>query len=671
MFGISKFSLIFVGFLLAGLVVPRDFAVAQQDQKAPTQEERDQLQDGLKKLSQLIDALRTVDRMENRTQRALFADVAVFAKAVEWQLRHDEFFKPDYVKQAQRAIETGISRAQSLADEKAPWVVQEGSTIRGYVSKVDQSIQPYAITLPANVNPRDGKRWPLHVVLHGRANQMNEVNFISKFEGRTPRTPVHWIQLDVYGRGSNAYRWSGETDVFEAIADVKRRFRIDENRITLHGFSMGGAGAWHLGMHYPHLWSSVGPGAGFVDFYKYQNQSDRLPAWQHQTLGIYDAVDYALNAANVPVCTYGGEIDPQLAASTTMAEAAREEEVEIKVIVGPGMGHKFDPKSQQEFMAFHIEKSEAGRPSVYDRRHIRFTTRTLRYNTCDWLTIEEVETVYAPSTIDARINSDGDVEVNTSNITAFRLNRDIATNAIIDGTLLPCRTAADGLLPDVWYQRTEDAWQVLDYDSSREFAENPELSKRHGLQGPIDDAFMDAFVCVRPTQPSLIPAANTWAKHQLEVFEQEFDFWLRGKVQVVEDKDVTEEHIAGNNLILFGDPQSNALIARVVQNLPIEWTTRKIRVGHREWDASTHGLSMIYPNPLNPHRYVVINSGHTMHDVDFKASNAWLFPRMGDIAVRRLQPVPATNDRNSTDQSSTDIVWAENFNSNWLLDEAE
>ena len=108
----------------------------------------------------------------------------------------------------------------------------------------------------------------------------------------------------------------------EAIQDVQRRFRVDPNRITLHGFSMGGAGAWHLGLHHPAMWSSVGPGAGFVDFYRYQKQTEQRPPWQHANLGIYDAIDYALNAFNVPVCTYGGENDAQLVASTSVHSAA-------------------------------------------------------------------------------------------------------------------------------------------------------------------------------------------------------------------------------------------------------------------------------------------------------------------------------------------------------------
>ena len=47
---------------------------------------------------------------------------------------------------------------------------------------------------------------------------------------------------------------------------------------------------------------------------------------------------------------------------------------------------------------------------------------------------------------------------------------------------------------------------------------------------------------------------------------------------------------------------------------------------------------LIYPNPLNPKKYVVLNSGHTFHEAEFKGSNALLFPRLGDYAVVRPMP---------------------------------
>ena len=53
----------------------------------------------------------------------------------------------------------------------------------------------------------------------------------------------------------------------------------------------------------------------------------------------------------------------------------------------------------------------------------------------------------------------------------------------------------------------------------------------------------------------------------------------------------------------------------------------------KKYDAAGHVPVMIYPNPLNPKRYVVLNSGHTFGEKEFRGTNALLFPRLGDYAV--------------------------------------
>eukprot|EP00913_Durusdinium_trenchii_P013429 g12610.t1 len=592
-----------------------------------------------KKLTQLEKSVAQL-KANKSIDRALIADVEIFAKAAEWILRHGEFFRKNYARLTINALNSGQNRAKELAEGKSPWTHRTGTSIRGYYSKVDGSVQPYALTLPAGVDPKSGARWPLHVKLHGRGSTLNEVSFIGRHEGKALPKGQNWVQLDVFGRVNNAYRFSGETDVFEAMADLNRTVRIDGKRITLHGFSMGGAGAWHLGLHYPSKWSSVGPGAGFVDFYKYQKQTKKRPPHQHAVLGIYDAIDYALNAYNVPVCTYGGELDKQLAASTEVVAAAKKQGVDIKLIIGKGAGHKFTPEGFRKFMDFHLAKSKQGRAPFPGRDSIRFTTKTLKYNECEWLTIEEMLELYKPAIVEGGIDKNGVLKLKTKNVAVLQIARDVADRIEIDGTLLRLRNEADGLLPGVYYEKGRNSWYALNYNDSKKFTENPDLRKRKNLQGPIDDAFMQPFVCVRGTGTAWSSPHTEWANWTLKRFDREFDKWLRGKITIVDDKSVTAEQIADKNLILFGDPGSNTMIAKVLEKLPVKWTKDAIEVGGKKYDPATHGISLIYPNPLNPRRYVVINSGHTFHERDFRASNSWLFPRLGDIAVQKFEKNP-------------------------------
>ncbi|MGC1276166.1 MAG: prolyl oligopeptidase family serine peptidase, partial [Planctomycetaceae bacterium] len=451
------------------------------------------------------------------------ADVAVCAKAAEWIRRHDEFHKPDYVAKTSQVLDLGEARAKAMQGGKADWATQPGGVALGYVSRVDGSVQPYALTLPDGYDAGDSKRWPLYVVLHGRNGTMTEATFIAGFEGKKP-TSRDYVQLDVYGRGNNAFRWAGETDVFEAIADVRKRVRIDDRRIVLWGFSMGGAGAWHLGLHHPDQWVAAGAGAGFVDLYGYTNRKDKLPPHQDATLSIYDSVNYAMNAANVPFVTYGGDQDKQLLASTTMLEAADPLGVEIEFILGKNIGHDFTPEAEKAFQAFLAEHAEAGRPLPSARKNIRFTTPTTKYNRCGWVTIEELAEQYDAAVVEAAIADDGATAVvTTENVAALRLSRDVAEIAEIDGDRLALRDAGDGLLPDAYYLRSGDGWRLLNYDESREFASNPDLRKRHGLQGPIDDAFTSSFVVVKGDKAPWSASHRKYADWSLARFEKEWD----------------------------------------------------------------------------------------------------------------------------------------------------
>lgn len=595
------------------------------------------------------------------------ADVLVCAKAVEWLLRHDEFYKPADLATAHKVLETGAGRLALAKEGKFPWRSEPGSHVLGYRSKIDKSVQPFAVTFPPNYDPNAMTRWPVQVVLHGRNANLHEVSFFQQHDGKIPKEHAAqtWVQLDVFGRTNNAYRWAGETDVFEALSALRRVCRIDDHRITLWGFSMGGAGAWHLGLHYPDRWSSVGAGAGFVDTVEYLGLKTPLSPLHQRLIHIYDAVDYAENAANVPIIGYGGELDKQLLAASTMHRLGQERGVEIPLLVGPGVEHKWHPDSFREFQEFHARHTEVGRPRYPAPGRIRFVTWTLKYNQCDWVTILEQRVPYEQSIVEAQVHPDDDMlEVSTTNVVLLSLSRDVAEFVRIDGgDPLPLRNAADGLLPSVDFEKVGETWRGLDYRASRQLMESPGLRKRHDLQGPIDDAFMEPFLVVEPSGSPWHASHAEYTTFVKDRFLAEFDKWLRGRPPVIQDNRLSDEDIADNNLILFGDPGSNAILARVVGSLPVTWTRDELTVGEKSFAPANSAVAMIFPIPLNPRRYVVINSGHTFHEAEFKASNATLYPRLGDIAIIRFE------QRGDATFGET-ILFNEIFNSRWELPDA-
>lgn len=620
----------------------------------PNPDERRRLNEGLTELRSGLDGLPEIKKAKT--------DAEICFKALSWMLRHDEWVRKTAVRDALNLIKMGNERIGRLQAGDAAVPLKPGKQVVAYKSAIDDSLQPYAISVPEGWKAGDSKRWPLHLVLHGRSDDMNEVSFFASHDGKPPVKDSTWIQLDVYGRGNNAYRWAGETDVFEALADLKKRFLIDERRITLWGFSMGGAGAWHLGLQHPDLWSSVGAGAGFVDFYKYQKVEQPLPDVPHKMLRIYDSRDYALNLFDVPFISYGGELDPQLASTLMMQDAAREVSAPLSALIGHKMGHKFDDMSLKTFMAFHTAHAEKGRPEFPGRRELKFVTYTLKFNKCDWLRIEEQEEPYERTEVISTF-ADGVLNVTTENVRALAVARGAGDAVVLDGgPKVMLAEAAGGDLPDVYFRLDNDGWSLLPYDESLRFADNVEHHKRQGLQGPIDDAFTQPFLLVQGSGKPWNDAIKLWSTKELERVSGEWDKWFRGELRSVQDVTLADADIASRNLILFGDPGSNAVLAKIVDKLPLKWTKESIAIGGKTYPAGDHVVAMIFPNPLNPSKYVVINSGPTVKADEYKKSNAWFFPRLGDAAVLRISIDARTG------QSATTPVWSTIMNSDWEIE---
>ena len=160
------------------------------------------------------------------------------------------------------------------------------------------------------------------------------------------------------------------------------------------------------------------------------------------------------------------------------------------------------------------------------------------------------------------------------------------------------------------------------------------LRKVHGLQGPIEDAFTEGFLAVRGTGQPWNDAVQSYTGQRFDSFRSEFAKWMRGDIRVKDDRSVTASDIANYNLVLFGDPGSNAMIAKVLGGLPIQWSKSDITVGAEKFPAADHALVLIYPNPLNPQKYVVLNTGQTFSANRITSgTESVFFPRLGDYAV--------------------------------------
>ncbi len=621
-------------------------------------------------LGVLKSAIDGLAKKDDARTRELLPDVQIYYRAVHDALAYREFFAPQELKSATILLDQGLDRARQLAEGLAPWTTQTGLVVRGYVSKIDGSVQPYGLIVPESYTPHGAHRHRLDLWFHGRGETLSEVNFLAgRLKDRGIFTPADTIVLHPYGRYCNAFKFAGEVDVLEALESVRKRYRIDDERIAARGFSMGGAACWQFAVHYADRWVGATPGAGFAetpDFLKVFQKETLAPTWWEKKLWHwYDCTDWAVNLVHCPTIAYSGEIDSQKQAADIMAEALRKEGIELVHLIGrsaPGLpktGHAYHPEARAEIDRRMTSIAERGRERV--PRTVHFVTYTLKYNRMAWVTIDALDEHWSQARVDAAIVGDGEISVDTKNVQAVTLSFP-AGWAPFDVTQ-PVSLSIDG--QDLKGPRPESdrSWTCPLYRLGNEWllGANPTagLRKQHDLQGPIDDAFMDRFVFVRPTGKAAHPAVESWTKSE---FERAVEHWrrhFRGDAIVKDDTAVTDDDMARANIVLWGDPSSNAVLKKIADKLPIPWNAKEITVGKKRYPAEQHGVVLVYPNPQNPKRYVVLNSSFTFREYDY-LNNARQVSRLPDWGIVDLRTPPGT-------QYPGKIVDADFFDEAWRL----
>jgi len=603
----------------------------------------------------------------------LLTDVQVYAKAGRFLLEFPQtFFTQQGIQQAMDVLDEGLARARQLRNNAPTWANAKGRNIHAYRSALDGSVQPYGLTIPESYDPAKPNR--LYVWLHGRDQTLTEASFIAKFakpnKGLTyAAADVGQIVLDCYGRWNNANHWAGEVDIFEAIADVSRRYNIDKNRIILRGFSLGGAGAWHVALHYPDRFAAAEIGAGT---YPRRASIGGFPPYQQGPLNIWEnIIDWSLNAFNIPIAAHDGDSDSgasgippeigkpnrgQLESSLRVRAQLEKEgfpsEGETNnwrakgtpsiFLISENTGHSISPLVRQRVDVFLKEYGDRG---IVSPDEIRFVTYTTRYNRAHWISLNNLAKHYERSGIVAKRDAaKSNYDLTTNNVTRLTLRETNSAKEIrIDGQTLRVKPAAE-----IHLARKGSTWRV----SSPKL---PGLQKSHALQGPIDDAFLNPFLLVRPTGEPWNKESHEQALRMLARFQRVYARYYRSHPRTKDDKDVTPEDFAKYNVALFGDPGSNKWIAKLQAKLPLRWTRDAITAGTQTFSAAAHVPALIYPNPLSPARYVVINSGLTIDEREYHSD--YSMPKLGDLAILKVQAGSETPD----------IAFATLFDEQWRL----
>lgn len=153
------------------------------------------------------------------------------------------------------------------------------------------------------------------------------------------------------------------------------------------------------------------------------------------------------------------------------------------------------------------------------------------------------------------------------------------------------------------------------------------LRKRRGLEGPVGDAFNSGFVILYGCADSDRTEANRLA--------EQWDRWTMprdddgrplGHCPIKPAAQVTDADVKSSNLILFGRPETNPVLRKIAKQLPVKILRSGVVCGKAKFAGRTIGLRLVYPNPLNPERYVVVAFGKLPTRTKDIEALPWLFP---------------------------------------------
>jgi len=457
-----------------------------------------------------------------------------------------------------------------------------GPQVLSFHSLVDGTDQPYGLYLPPDFDEK--KAYPLVVMLHGagsnhrlalrrvfgRSNSAGE-NDVDASLYFPPWEDVQYIVATPLARGTMGYQGVAEKDVWDMIADVKRRFKTDENRTYLTGLSMGGGGTLWIGLTRPDFWAAIAP---------------VCPAAPEGT------EIYLPNAAHLPARFFQGDADPVVptASVNKWVEGFKSAGTHVEYDVYPGVKHDSWVNAYangQIFKWFDRYKRDP------EPKKVIFATGQMKYSRSFWVEILALSPGKT-GRIEAEIKGPDAINILTENVEAFRIlpSRHLRMGADLTLTI----NGKKLILKDF---RGGEAIQLMG-DPVKGIAA-PDFTKTSRQTGPMTEIASDRHIYVYGTLDSpekdeldrrrkMAEAAADWSFYRGEFLGRVMVF-----PRVLADRELTPNDYDNSNLVLFGTEKSNAAIARYAGKLPFQLSADTSQL-----------MAFIYPTEKN---LLLINSG--------------------------------------------------------------
>ena len=510
---------------------------------------------------------------------------------------------------------------------KDPWEGKTGYFEKAYQSNIDESAQPYQIQVPKSYDPKknEGKKYPLVLFLHGYVPYYDRMHWWDE----APDFDVIFEKHDCFlalpfGRSNTDFQSCGETDVLDVLADVQKLYPIDENRIYLYGYSMGGMGVYTIGAHHPDLFAAGVVLAGRADSplqnFKPLNTFAPYKQW---IIHADNPISLCENFLNIPLRLYHGRDDTIINVSESNRMEARLKEIgcDVKLQLGPGShGYGLEIMFSDDPVKWLLSHTRAAAPA---KNHLK--AYRLEYAKQNDVAVTAAKIPNAAGELQPI-----ELEWTTQNgVPNFTKDDPNILQRTVAGKLDPAKLAG--------------------------------LHKSPQLCGPVREAVTSAFMVVYGTKGS--PQANLNNRRNADQFAADWKEFSKSPALIKADTEVTVADQQSKNLFLFGEEQENTIHAACVAAAPFPIS---VKDGNVVLDGKTvplagKGIMYLYPSPLaNPAkpRSVIICAG--------------ILYGQGVSSNHKLDLVPDfilfDNGRDNDGTSTNHALCAGFFNGEWKID---
>ncbi len=233
---------------------------------------------------------------------------------------------------------------------------------------------------------------------------------------RTRRTHEGIIYIEPHGRGNVQHVGFAVSDVLRGIAEAKRLFSVDEDRVYLTGESMGGWGVWNVATRHPELFAAIAPVHGGVDYHSQMSEEDlaKLSPVQRFLQERQSSWSMAESLVNTPVYVHHGDIDQAVNVDWSRwgVKLLQRWGYDVRYHEYPGKGHEALAVTNS---ALSVEWFLKHRRDP-DPRKVRIRSAELRNAAAWWARVQQAATPLDFMRVDAEVIDRNVIRLDTDNV---------------------------------------------------------------------------------------------------------------------------------------------------------------------------------------------------------------------------------------------------------------